>query len=187
VRTRGSKPSAADHRAGGTRSTCLNLWAHLVPLNNRFNPGPSRLIGLLQGPSVAATTMSVKLSRLGGEPFVDQTLPALGATVWVLLLPDFDQRVAGQPLLWESFPNCGLDKLPTRTILETGSAGRPHRLPLARLGDSCGREITIAPLLAAIGLEEWGGKLPATLPVRCLPLRAIPAAIPPMSGRGASP
>jgi hypothetical protein len=173
--------------SGGTRGTCLNLWAHLVPPNNRINPGPSRLIGLLQGPSAAATTMNVKLSTLGGEPFVDQILPAQGATVWVLLLPDVDRRLAGQPLLWESFPNCALDKLPTRTILETGSAGKPYRLPLARLGDSCGREITIAPLLGVIGLEEWGGKLPATLPVRCLPLTAIPAAIPPLSGRGASP
>jgi translation initiation factor IF-2 len=36
-------------------------------------------------------------------------------------------------------------------------------------------------------VEEWGGKLPATLPVRCLPLTAIPAAIPPTSGSGVRP
>lgn len=173
--------------SGGTRSACLNLWAHLVPLNNRFDPGPSRLIALLQGPSVEATMMSVKLSKLSGEPLVDQTLPARGATVWVLKVPAIDRRLAGQPLLWESFPDCGADKPPTRTLLETGSPGRPTRGPLASLGDSCGREIPTAPLLGAVGLEEWGGRLPATLPVRCLSLTAIPAATPPLSGPGASP
>lgn len=172
--------------SGGTRSTCLNLWAHLVPLNNRFDPGPSRLIALLQGPSDKATSMSVKLSSLSDEPVVDQTLPARGATVWVLLLPDVDRRRAGQPLVWESFPDCGPDKPPTRTILETGSAAKPPRLPWTGLGDSCGKEIPTAPLLAAVGLEEWGDQLPATLPVRCLPLTAIPAAIPPMPGSGAT-
>ena len=38
--------------SGGTRGTCLNLWVQLVPPSNRFNPGSSRLIALLQGPSV---------------------------------------------------------------------------------------------------------------------------------------
>ena len=173
--------------SGGTRSTCLNLWAHLVPLNNRFDPGPNRQIALLQGPSSAATTMSVKLSSPSGEPLVDETLPAQAATLWLLRLPDFDRRVAAQTLMWESFPDCGPDKPPTRTLLETGSAGKAPRFPLDGLGASCGKEIPTAPLLRAVGLEEWGGKLPATLPVRCLPLTAIPAAIPPMSGSGARP
>lgn len=173
--------------SGGTRGACLNLWAHLVPPNNRFDPGPRRLIALLQGPSLAAASMRVQLFRQSGELFVDETLPAQGATVWLLLLPKFDRQDARPPLVWESFPNCGSSKPPTRTLLETGSSGKPAPGPLAPWGESCGKEVATAPLLRAFGLEEWGGEWPTALPVHCLPLTAVQAPIPPPPRTPASP
>jgi hypothetical protein len=173
--------------SGGTRGTCLNLWTHLVPPENRFYVGPSRRIALLQGPSVNGTSMSVQLFGPAGETLVDQVLPPERAVVWLLTLPQSVQPEFGQPLIWESFPSCQPNRPPARTLLEAGSLATNGAPPLALLHKSCGKEVNTVQLLRAFQLEEWQGKLPSSLPVRCLPLKVEPAAITPKPGNGSIP
>jgi hypothetical protein len=175
--------------SGGTRGTCLNLWAHLVPISNRFDPGPSRLIALLQGPSPNTESMRVQVFSATGQPLTDQTLPAQRVAIWLLTLPQPDRQQLTQPLLWESFPTCRPNRPPTRTLLETGrtppATTRPS--PLADLLNACEKEVATGPLLRAFGLEEWINKLPETLPVRCQALKASSGALLPSPENGASP
>jgi hypothetical protein len=173
--------------AGGTRGTCLNLWAHLVPPSNRFTAGPSRRIALLQGPSASPATMSVQLFGQAGELLLNQVLPAERAVVWLLTLPNPDQPGFGQPLRWESFPTCRPNRPPTRTTLEKGSGRIQPTSPLAAMVESCGKDVNTAQLLRDFELEEWSGKLPESLLVRCLPLRGDPAAVTPSQGHGSTP
>lgn len=160
--------------SGGTRGTCLNVWAHLVPTSNRFHPGPSRTIAILQGASPTPTAMTVQLSTLEGELVGEQTLPEEGASVRLLTLPEGNRPPLNQPLVWESFPTCRPNKPPTRSTLvgdrEPGQG--PSEQQLAQLRRSCGKVLATAPLLKAFGMEEFGAKLPPSLPVRCDTLTA---------------
>lgn len=166
--------------SGGTRGTCLNLWAHLVPVSNRFDPGPSRMIALLQGPSPNGETMRVQLSRPAGQLLVDQILPAQRAAVWLLTLPKPDRAEVSLPLLWESFPTCRPNRPPSRTLLETGPTAKAstHSSPLSALLGLCGKEVATAPLLRDFGMEEWISTLPAALPVHCQVLKVGSGALP---------
>jgi hypothetical protein len=175
--------------SGGTRGSCLNLWTHLVPASSRFAPGASRRIALLLGPADIPTAMTVQLFTATGEPLAEQTLPPLQAGVWLLTLPETERQGLGQPMLWESFPTCQPNKPPTRTLLV------PEALPessatqeqLAALDDSCGKEVAIAPLLRAFGLEDYVARLPASLPVHCQAIRAGSGGAPPSPGNGSRP
>ena len=156
--------------SGGTRGTCLNVWAHLVPPSNRVQLGVSRTIALLQGTSPMPAAMTLQLSTPAGELVGEQTLPAQGVGVRLLTLPESTTPALKQPLVWESFPTCRPNKPPTRTsLVAAGTAGEqgPSQGALADLRRSCGGDVATAPLLRAFGLEEWSAKLPATLPVRC--------------------
>ena len=180
-------PTICCRSSGGTRGTCLNLWVHLVPPENRYNPGPSRLIALLQGPSAEPTSMNVQLSSLSGELLLEQTLPAERVAVWLLALPKPVRQAFGQPLLWESYPSCRPNKPPARTLLEFRTDGKGAASPLAGLRESCGESVSSAPLLQAFGLDEWSDKLPASLPLRCLSLTAGQVLSPLRPGNAASP
>ena len=155
--------------SGGTRGACLNVWAHLVPTGNRFHPGPSRTIAILQGATPTPAAITVQFSTLAGDLVGEQTLPPEGATVRLLRLPEASRPPLNQPLVWESFPTCRPNKPPTRSLLVLDSAegesdgGRQ----LANLRKACGTVVATAPLLRAFGMEEFGAKLPPTLPVRC--------------------
>lgn len=173
--------------SGGTRGTCLNLWAHLVPPSNRFNPGGSRLIALLQGPSAQPTAMVLQLLNLAGDPVGGQTLPAQGVGVRLLKLPAADRPALNQPLVWESFPTCQPNKPPTRSILVTEPLQDPSSSPraknvnyqapltdrsqnaLAALRKACGGMADTKSLLDAFVFQadEWSAKLPPQLPVYC--------------------
>lgn len=170
--------------SGGTRGTCLNLWAHLVPVSNRFDPGSSRLIALLQGPSANPESMRVQVSRLAGQVLVDQTLPAQGASVWLLTLPKTNLREVASPLLWESFPTCHPNRPPTRTVLQLDSTAKAASSPslLSNLNNLCGKEVATTALLRTFGLEEWTGKLPVSLPVHCQSLSSGDGVAPPANG-----
>ena len=180
-------PTICCRSSGGTRGTCLNLWAHLVPPENRYNSGPSRLIALLQGPSAEPTSMNVQLSSLSGELLLEQTLPAERVAVWLLALPKPVRHAFGRPLLWESYPSCRPNKPPARTLLEFRSDGKGAASPLAGLRESCGESVSSAPLLRAFALDEWSDKLPASLPLRCLSLTAGQVLSPLRPGNAASP
>lgn len=155
--------------SGGTRGTCLNVWAHLVPPGNRFNPGQGRTIALLQGTSPQPTSMTVQLATLAGEPVGEQVLEASGASVRLLRLPETNLPPLNQPLTWESFPTCRPNKPPTRSSLVKETQADDARLQklLADLGRSCGGVVETAALLRQFELEEYGAKLPAQLPVLC--------------------
>jgi hypothetical protein len=173
--------------SGGTRGTCLNLWVHLVPPSNRFNPGSSRLIAMLQGPSAQPTAMVLQLSNLAGDPVGGQMLPAQGVGVRLLKLPAADRPALNQPLVWESFPTCQPNKPPTRSILVAEPLQDPSSSPgpkdvsyqapltdrsqnaLAALRKACGGMADTKSLLDAFGfqVDEWSAKLPPQLPVYC--------------------
>lgn len=192
----GSEPAALAKKAnqticcrssGGTRGTCLNVWAHLVPSSNRLNPGSSRLIALLQGPSAQPTAMALTFSTLAGDPVGGQTLSAQGLGVRLLKLPEADQPVLRQPLIWESFPTCQPNKPPTRTTLvaepllnqSPSPMSLADRIPLALverrqqalkgLSKDCGGMADTKSLLEAFDFQviEWAAKLPAQIPVSC--------------------
>jgi hypothetical protein len=182
-----AKQTICCRSSGGTRGTCLNLWAHLVPQSNRFNPGSSRLIALLQGPSAQPTAMAVAFSTLAGDPVGMQTLPPQGVGVRLLQLPEADRPVLRQPLVWESFPTCQPNKPPTRStlvaepLLDQGPSPKslavrsPQSLversqqSLQDLRKVCGGITNTKSLLEAFGFQvnEWATKLPAQLPVSC--------------------
>jgi len=182
-----AKQTICCRSSGGTRGTCLNLWAHLVPQSNRFNPGSSRLIALLQGPSAQPTAMAVAFSTLAGDPVGMQTLPPQGVGVRLLQLPEADRPVLRQPLVWESFPTCQPNKPPTRTtlvaepLLDQGPSPNsfavrsPQSLversqqALKDLRKDCGRMAETKSLLEASDFQvvEWAAKLPAQLAVSC--------------------
>lgn len=182
-----AKQTICCRASGGTRGTCLNLWAHLVPQSNRFNPGSSRLIALLQGPSAQPTAMAVAFSTLAGDPVGMQTLPPQGVGVRLLQLPEADRPVLRQPLVWESFPTCQPNKPPTRTtlvaepLLDQGPSPKsfavrsPQSLversqqALKDLRKDCGRMAETKSLLEAFDFQvvEWAAKLPAQLAVSC--------------------
>jgi hypothetical protein len=155
--------------SGGTRGTCLNVWAHLVPASNRFNPGSSRTIALLQGTSPEPASITLQLSSLAGDPVGEQTLPARSVGVRLLTLPEPDRPALNQPLVWESFPTCRPNKPPTRTslVLDTTQEQSSSQKVLADLRKSCGGVVDTAPLLSTFGMEEFGAKLPAKLSVHC--------------------
>jgi hypothetical protein len=182
-----AKQTICCRSSGGTRGTCLNLWAHLVPPSNSFNPGSSRLIALFQGPSAQPTAMAVAFTTLAGDPVGGQTLPAQGVGVRLLQLPEADRPVLQQPLVWESFPTCQPNKPPTRTTLMTDSLLDQSRSPkslairspqslaersqqaLKDLRMVCGGMADTKSLLEAFDfqVDEWAAKLPAQLPVSC--------------------
>ena len=182
-----AKQTICCRSSGGTRGTCLNLWAHLVPQSNSFNPGSSRLIALLQGPSAQPAAMAVEFSTLAGDPVGMQTLPPQGVGVRLLQLPEADRPVLRQPLVWESFPTCQPNKPPTRTILvaeplldqslspKNLAVRSPQALTelshqaLESLSKVCGGITNTKSLLEAFDfqVDEWAAKLPAQLPVSC--------------------
>jgi len=182
-----AKQTICCRSSGGTRGTCLNLWVQLVPPSNRFNPGSSRLIALLQGPSAQPTAMAVAFTTLAGDPVGGQALPAQGVGVRLLTLPEADRPVLRQPLVWESFPTCQPNKPPTRStlvaepLLDQGpgpkslavrspqSFAERSQRALKDLSKACGRMAETKSLLEAFDFQvvEWAAKLPAQLTVSC--------------------
>ena len=169
VHAEGGKPTICCRTSGGTRGTCLNVWTHLVPPSNRFNPGSSRTLAVLQGPSSAPTAMTVQLLLPAGELVAGQTLPAQRVGITLITLPQTVRVPLNQALTWESFPSCQPNKPPTRTSLVTDSnpeQSASQKL-IADLGQLCGGMVDTKPLMAAFNLEDYGARLPAKLPIQC--------------------
>ena len=169
VHAEGGKPTICCRTSGGTRGTCLNVWSHLVPPSNRFNPGSSRTLALLQGPSSEPTAMTVQWLSPTGELVAGQTLQAQRVGITLITLPQAVRSPLNQALTWESFPRCQPNKPPTRTSLVTDSnpeQSASQKL-IADLGQFCGGTVDTKPLLAAFNLEDYAAKLPVKLPVGC--------------------
>jgi hypothetical protein len=173
VHAEGGKPTICCRTSGGTRGTCLNVWTHLVPPSNRFNPGGSRTLALLQGPSSEPTAMTVQLLSPAGELVAGQTLRAQRVGITLITLPQAVGAPPNQTLIWESFPSCQPNKPPTRTSLvaDSNQEQSASQKLIADLGQLCGGIVDTKPLLAAFNLEDYGAKLPEKLPVRCEQLR----------------
>lgn len=197
AQARAEKPTVCCRVAGGTRGTCLNQWLHLVPLSNRVYPGRTRSLALLQGvppqpPGSApeSTAMSLQFTTEAAEVVARQTLPASGPAIWLLTLPA-DWLPLRQPLIWESFPSCQPNRPPTRTLLvnDQDSEQNIQQQLLSDLARSCGAKIETAALLRRLDLQETGERfrLPAELPVRCLPLELPRAGVKADPGRSTNP
>jgi hypothetical protein len=169
VHAKGDKPTICCRTSGGTRGTCLNVWTHLVPPSNRFNPGSSRTLALLQGPSSAPTAMTVQLLSPAGELVAGQTLRAQRVGITLISLPQAVGAPLNQALTWESFPSCQPNKPPTRTSLvaDSNQEQSVSQKLVADLGQFCGGMVDTKPLLTALNLEDYAAKLPEKLPVWC--------------------
>ena len=169
VNAEGGKPTICCRTSGGTRGTCLNVWAHLVPPSNRFNPGSSRTLALLQGPSSEPTAMTVQLLSPAGELVAGQTLPAQPVGITLITLPQSDRPALNQALTWESFPSCQPNKPPTRTSLvaDSNQEQSASQKLIADLVNLCGKSADTKPLLTAFNLDNYATKLPAKLPIQC--------------------
>ena len=169
VKAEGGKPTICCRTSGGTRGTCLNVWSHLVPPSNRFNPGSNRTLAVLQGPSSEPTAMTVQLLTPAGELVASQTLQAQRVGITLITLPPAVRAPQNQALIWESFPSCQPNKPPTRTSLVTDS--NPELIAsqklIADLALHCGGTVDTKPLLTAFNLDEHAAKLPEKLPVWC--------------------
>ncbi|MEB3317913.1 MAG: hypothetical protein VKO39_07225 [Cyanobacteriota bacterium] len=155
--------------SGGTRGTCLNVWAHLVPPSNSVPLGPQNSIALLQGTSPTPTAMTLQFSSLAGELVSEQTLAPGDVGVRVLTPSATDAAARNQTLVWESFPTCRPNRPPTRSHLLPAGSAEPgsSQAGLPDLRSSCGQMVPTAQLLSAFGLEEFTAMLPSSLPVRC--------------------
>jgi hypothetical protein len=169
VQAKGDKPTICCRTSGGTRGTCLNFWTHLVPPSNRFNPGGSRTLALLQGPSSEPIAMTVQLLSPAGELVTGQTLRAQRVGITLISLPQAVGAPLNQALTWESFPSCQPNKPPTRTSLvaDSNQEQSVSQKLVADLGQFCGGIVDTKPLLTALNLEDYAAKLPDKLPVRC--------------------
>lgn len=169
VHAEGGKPTICCRTSGGTRGTCLNVWSHLVPPSNRFNPGGSRTLALLQGPSSEPTAMIVQLLSPAGELVAGQTLRAQRVGITLISLPQAVGAPLNQALTWESFPSCQPNKPPTRTSLvaDSNQEQSVSQKLVADLGQFCGGMVDTKPLLTALNLEDYAAKLPEKLPVWC--------------------
>jgi hypothetical protein len=162
------------------------VWAHLVPPENRFNPGKARTIALLQGTSPQPTSMTVQLTTMAGDPVGEQVLEPRGVGIQLLRLPETHSPPLNQPLAWESFPTCRPNKPPTRSslVMETQPEDGRHQRLLAELGKSCGGVVETATLLRKFDLEEFIAKLPPQLPVHCQSLTLQSLGITPYGAAG---
>jgi hypothetical protein len=169
VHAEGGKPTICCRTSGGTRGTCLNVWTHLVPPSNRFDPGGSRTLALLQGPSSEPTAMTVQLLSPAGELVAGQTLRAQRVGITLISLPQAVGAPLNQALTWESFPSCQPNKPPTRTSLvaDSNQEQSVSQKLVADLGQFCGGMVDTKPLLTALNLEDYAAKLPEKLPVWC--------------------
>jgi len=169
VHAKGEKPTICCRTSGGTRGTCLNVWTHLVPPSNRFNPGSSRTLALLQGPSSAPTAMTVQLLSPAGELVAGQTLAAQRVGITLITLPQALRAPLNQALSWESFPSCQPNKPPTRTSLvaDSNQEQTVSQKLIADLRQLCGGSVDTKPLLAAFTLDDYGAKWPERMPVWC--------------------
>lgn len=197
VPAQAGKPTVCCRVAGGTRGTCLNQWLHLVPPANRVNPGPARVLGLLQGVppqpaggSADSTAITVQFTTESGQRLAGQTLPPAGPGVWLLTLPA-DWPPQRQALIWESYPSCQPYRPPTRTLLVPVQDGEQaaQQQALAELARSCGARVDTQALLRRFDLVEAGQRfaLPADLPVRCQALELNRPALSTDRGRSTNP
>lgn len=175
--------------SGGTRGTCLNVWAHLLPPSNTLHPGANRSIALLQGSSPEPAAMTLQFFSRDGDLVAEQSLPPRDVGVWLLTLPEAGRAGLGPDVVWESFPSCRPNKPPTRSqlVLAGPAEPGPAEQALAQLRRNCGGVVETAPLLRAFAMEETAAKLPPQLPVRCAALSLGSPVAPTAPERGAAP
>ena len=170
-----------NREGGGSRDACqARRLVHLVPFSDRFAPGESRRIAVLEGSAPLPAPLQVRIGALGVW-----TLPAEPVGIRVLTIP-----AIAMELLWESSPLCtsALDSIgapPARSWLLPRSAAPADqaadqlaRLQLLELSRHCGSTVEAAPLLRAFSLEHLAPVLPAQLSVRCEPLAPLSSLAP---------
>lgn len=171
---------------GGTRGECsARPIAHLVPADSVFAAGPTRLLGILQGP--AANPYPIQTSFRPQKPaeapaLASLTLPAGPAGIVLIQQP----KLPG-PTLWESAYQCppaptsatddpynfvSADSPPALSLLlpEVTPADSANQLALQQLRQRCGGSISreeVARLFGMADVIEPDAEWPAQLPVRC--------------------
>jgi len=170
-----------NREGGGSRDACqARRLVHLVPFSDRFAPGESRRIAVLEGSAPRPAPLQVRIGALGVW-----TLPAEPVGIRVLTIP-----AMATELLWESSPQCTsaqdpIGAPPARSWLVPRSAGPADqaadqlaRVQLLELSRRCGSTVEAAPLLRAFALEHLASMLPVQLSVRCDPLAPLSSMAP---------
>lgn len=171
---------------GGTRGECsARLIAHLVPADSVFAAGPTRLLGILQGPSANPYPMqtSFRPQKPAAAPaLASLTLPASPAGIVLIQQP----KLPG-PTLWESTYQCptaptsasddpfsfiSAESPPALSLLlpEVTPADSTSQQALQQLRQRCGGSISreeVARLFGMADVIQSEAEWPAQLPVRC--------------------
>ncbi len=165
---------------GGTRGECsARILVHLVPERSVYAPGPSGLVGLVQGPTANPVSLKVSFKQEGGGAESTRTLQAAPAGLFLI------SASTNSPTVWESSFNCtsgdGGDSSdpmafvqatspPALSLLvaDSEASDQPVQAALKSLRAQCGSSVPSKDTMAKFGLadlvtDEW----PAQLPVHC--------------------
>jgi hypothetical protein len=158
--------------------------AHLVPSSSVFSSGPSRLLGILQGPTANPVPLQISFrpeGSTGTQAGTSVQLPASGAGI--ILLRQSASQVATR---WESSykcdvaaPSSSIDPLafvtagapPALSLLVAESVpdDNPVQQSLQRLLKACGDSVPRDEVATSFGLSDVlsSSDSPDRLPVRC--------------------
>ncbi|MFM7312661.1 MAG: hypothetical protein ACKO0M_05765 [Cyanobium sp.] len=168
---------------GGTRGECFaRPIVHLVPANSVFASGPSRLLGILEGPSLNPVSVAVSFRPEANRnaPATTVVLPASPAAVVLLRQPAITQ-----PTRWESSYQCGgvqpgaddplgyvstVSPPPVSLLLNEGTPDDLRmQQSLQALLKACGSTVSRDQIAASFALTDLlkEGPWPERLPVLC--------------------
>lgn len=163
---------------GGLHGPCgARMLVHLVAPDNRFAPGPERLVGLLLDASSDPLPLEVRFLPLGGSPVGPSHHTSLDGEAAITLLRPPPGKT---PLLWHSSFHCDdahgvLDIIypaaETLLVREGRPQDRPLQKELQRLQAHCGGSVSRQWVIDGFGLDRSElpelPELPMRLPVRC--------------------
>ena len=177
-----SRSTFPGRRIGGaTRGGCsARQIIHLVPDSSVFAPGPSGLIGWLEGPSPDPRPLEVSLRKQNTpSPVLSRSIPSTGSRLVLLRLP----QAHAHPLVWESSYQCvdssandqfglfGAEGPPAKSLLVVDSVPADSAVQsyLKGMLINCDSTTSAAMISHVFALEDvLSAQWPEVLPVVCL-------------------
>jgi hypothetical protein len=169
---------------GATRGECSSrLIAHLVPADSVYASGESRLLAILQGPSLNPQPLQLSFSA-AAEAAADASTTLLPASGVGLVL--FRQPATRVPLRWVSSYQCeqgstaasddplafvSAGSPPAISLLLAGSNSEflPLQKLLQQISQACGGTVSRDLISSRFGFTDLiKADWPAQLPVRCV-------------------
>lgn len=170
---------------GATRGECSSrLIAHLVPADSVYASGESRLLAILQGPSLNPQPLQLSFSAAAEAATAAAPTTLLPASGLGLVL--FRQPATGVPLRWVSSYQCeqgsatasddplafvSAGSPPAISLLLAGSSSEflPLQKLLQQISQACGGTVSRDLISSRFGFTDLiNADWPAQLPVRCV-------------------